>query len=258
MYETNRIEADASNFIQATSVAKTLNVIDAFSGAGGFSLGFEQAGCRVVGAIEHDAWASETFAANHPNATVLQRDISSIENAELADTFSSAPPTILLGGPPCQGFSVCMRGNGDPHDPRNSLFREFLRIARLFEPDLVVMENVPNIVKARTQSNQFVTNIIQGELKRIGYHVYSTVLEAVNFGVPQIRKRFCVVASKMALDRPFPKPTHHWSESNSSDLFGGLACTRFRGHRVRCFDGTGGVSWSDGSLHASSSLRLCG
>jgi DNA (cytosine-5)-methyltransferase 1 len=83
------------------------------------------------------------------------------------------------------------------------------------------MENVPNIVKARTQLGQLVVEIIRRELEKLDYHVYSTLLEAVNFGVPQIRKRFFVIASKNALERPFPTPTHIVSEAGPQEsLFG--------------------------------------
>ena len=127
-------------------------VLDAFAGAGGFSLGFEQAGYKIVGAIESDAWACETFSTNHPHAKVFQRDIRQLNNEELLDGLGDGRPTILVGGPPCQGYSVCNKDSGDPRDPRNSLFREFLQIVKLYEPQVVLMENVPNIIKARTEA----------------------------------------------------------------------------------------------------------
>ncbi len=209
--------AELSNAANHRS-SKTFHVLDVFAGAGGFSHGFEQAGCKIVGAVELDSWACETFRANHPKATVFQRDIRNLEDDELGDAFDESQPSILIGGPPCQGFSVCIRESGDPHDPRNSLFREFVRLARLFEPEVFVMENVPNIAKARTRSNQFVTNIIQSELEKLGYYVYSNTLEAVNFGVPQIRKRFFVVGSKKPLERPFPAATHKWEGQADATL----------------------------------------
>ncbi len=103
-------------------------VLDAFAGAGGFSLGFQLAGCEVVGAIERDAWAAETFAFNHPHAKVLVKDIEDVSDQEILDRFGPLKPTILVGGPPCQGFSVCRRDAGEPSDPRNSRFREFIRV----------------------------------------------------------------------------------------------------------------------------------
>src|SRR5690554_5646790 len=103
-------------------------VLDTFSGAGGFSLGFEMAGCKVVGAVEDDKWACETFAHNHQDATVIQGDISTISNDQLQASFQAAPPEIVIGGPPCQGFSIANRNGRDRKDPRNSLFRDFIRV----------------------------------------------------------------------------------------------------------------------------------
>lgn len=205
---------------QPVSASKTFRVLDTFAGAGGFSLGFEQAGCTVVGGVERDSWACETFSQNHPGAKVFQRDITTFEDGELEDAFRGIPPTILLGGPPCQGYSICNRDNGDPKDPRNSLFQNFLQVAKALQPDVLVMENVPNIVKARTHSGQLVIEIIRRELERLDYYVYSTLLEAVNFGVPQIRKRFFVIASKKALKQPFPPPTHSVGDVSLDSLFG--------------------------------------
>ena len=166
--------------------ATRLKVLDTFAGAGGFSLGFELAGCEVVGGIELDSWASQTFAHNHKGAVVIQRDIQSVSDEELEDAFADRKPDILLGGPPCQGFSICRKNSGDSTDPRNSLFVEFLRTARVLQPDYVIMENVPNIEKARTQSGDLVIGIVERELRILGYHVGHRILEATDFGIPQI------------------------------------------------------------------------
>ena len=199
---------------------KTLNDLDTFAGAGGFSLGFELAGCKVVGGIEIDSWASETFAHNHQDALVVKRDIQLISDDEVCDLFANRHPDILLGGPPCQGFSVCRKNAGDPTDPKNSLFVEFLRFARVLQPDYVIMENVPNIEKALTQRGESVIGIIERELKELGYHVNHTILEATDFGIPQIRKRLFVVASVHELEMPFPSATH-CIRGGVGDLFGG-------------------------------------
>ena len=193
-----------------------LKILDTFAGAGGFSLGFEMAGCRVVGAIERDKWASETFQANHPGATILTSEIELVSDDQLLDAFGADNPDVVLGGPPCQGFSICNKNAGDPKDPRNSLFNEFLRVVRLFEPQFAVMENVPNLLKARTHDKEHVLDIIRAELEGLGYYVYPKVLEAVDFGVPQIRKRLFVLASQEPLDNPFPSSTHTTVTSESS------------------------------------------
>lgn len=185
-----------------------MNVLDTFSGAGGFSLGFEQAGCKVIGAIEIDEWATDTFKYNHPDAIVIKTSIEDLTDQDILDYFGSHNVDIVLGGPPCQGFSICNRFNGDPKDPRNSLFEHFIRVGKLLNPKIMVMENVPNLIKAKTAENFYVIDIIVKELEALGYIVYKKVLEAVDYGVPQVRKRIFVVASKIELQKPFPDPTH--------------------------------------------------
>lgn len=185
-----------------------MRVLDTFAGAGGFSLGFELAGCDVIGAIEIDTWASETFSFNHPKATVLTRNIETVSDEELTETFGLLKPDIVLGGPPCQGYSLCLQNSGDPTDPRNTLFSEFLQVVKVLQPSIVIMENVPNIRAAVTQSGEPVIGIIMRELKNLGYDVSCQVLSATDFGIPQIRKRMFVVGSAKRLANPFPNPTH--------------------------------------------------
>lgn len=121
---------------------------------------------------------------------------------------------MIIGGPPCQGFSVCLKNAGDPKDLRNSLFTEYVRIAKLYEPTVLVLENVPNIIKAKTKSGENVVEIIRKEFEQIGYYVYSTVLTASDYGVPQMRQRFVMIASKQVLEHPFPKATHYVNDSD--------------------------------------------
>lgn len=200
----------------------TLKILDTFAGAGGFSLGFQLAGAKVVGAIEVDSWAAETFKFNHPEATVLQGDITTMSDQLIVDTFGALKPDVVLGGPPCQGFSICNKKNGDPKDPRNSLFEEFIRVGRLLKPSVMIMENVPNLIKAKTESKELVIDIICAELRALGYEVKYQILEATHYGVPQIRKRLFVVASRSKLKSPFPAQTH--STSSKPDLLeAGLA-----------------------------------
>lgn len=193
------------------------SVLDTFAGAGGFSLGFEMAGAKVIGAIEMDSWACETFKFNHSNARVLQGDITTISDEKIMNWFGNLNPDIILGGPPCQGFSICNKNNGDPKDPRNSLFEEFIRIGRLLKPKVMIIENVPNLINAKTESKEFVIEIIKKELISLSYHVEHRILEATDYGVPQIRKRLVVIATQMKLENPFPEKTH--TTVNTPDLF---------------------------------------
>lgn len=198
----------------------TASVLDAFSGAGGFSLGFQLAGARIIGGIERDAWAAETFAFNHPEAKMVVSDIELLSDESILELFGKPGPSIVVGGPPCQGFSVCRKKDaGDPLDPRNSLFEEFVRLVRILSPQLMVMENVPNLLKAKTSTGVPVIEIICKELQELGYHTYFDVLQAVDYGIPQIRKRLFVVASRMTLERPFPEPTHAFSRGQQGMFF---------------------------------------
>lgn len=194
-------------------------VLDLFAGAGGFSLGFRLAGCEIIGAIEIDKWAAETFAYNHPNSPVIQADMATITEDDIKELCKNKKPTIVLGGPPCQGYSVCRKNAGDPKDPRNNLFKELVRVASIFEPELLIMENVPNAINARTNSKEKVIDILNKELTEMGYYVYVKILQSTDYGIPQIRKRLFVIASKTNLANPFPSPTHLAIDYNKPSLF---------------------------------------
>ncbi len=184
-----------------------LKVLDTFAGAGGFSLGFQLAGFEVIGAIERDKWACETFAFNHSGAITVNRNIAEISDDELKEMFFDNNPDIVVGGPPCQGFSIANKRNGDPKDPRNSLFKEFLRVGAALHPEIMVMESVPNLCAARTASKESVLEIIKQGLRELGYHAYAAVLNATSFGVPQMRQRLFVIGSRMQLTTLIPRPT---------------------------------------------------
>lgn len=197
---------------------KKYNILDLFAGAGGFSLGFEMAdNYRIIGGVESDKWAAETFIANHPDAKMLVGNIQEFTEEFLIKSFSEKID-IVIGGPPCQGYSIANKNSGDPKDPRNSLFEEFLRVGNIFQPKIMLMENVPNLLNARTEKKELVLDIIRIELEKLGYTVYHALLQASNFGVPQIRKRLFVLASKDELLLPFPNPTHSVSKTNG-ELF---------------------------------------
>lgn len=184
------------------------SVLDIFAGAGGFSLGFQLAGAKIIGAIEIDRWACETFQFNHPDAIVVQQDITKMTDEQILDTFGQSSPDIILGGPPCQGFSICNKNSSNHKDPKNTLFEEFIRLGRILKPQVMIMENVPNLLKAQTESKELIIDIIVIELRKLGYEVEYRILEATDYGVPQIRKRLFVIASMTKLIEPFPEKTH--------------------------------------------------
>lgn len=164
---------------------RQLTALDLFSGAGGFSLGLEKAGFQVLGAA--DVWnvAAQSYRANfqHPIATC---DLATTSGKALLKQLGIKNTSIdlLVGGPPCQGFSI-QRIGGD-HDARNNLVLEFARLVLEIGPRLFVMENVPGLLGKRGTEliNEFVSR-----LKKGGYEVASTVINAADCGVPQLRKR---------------------------------------------------------------------
>ena len=129
--------------------------VDLF-GAGGLSLGAVQAGIDVRLAVESDPHAAETYSANHPATTVFRQDIQRLHRAALP---IGDAPRILFGGPPCQGFSTSNQRTRTVSNPNNWLFQEFVRIARLWGPEWVVLENVRGLTE--TGDGIFLTSILE-------------------------------------------------------------------------------------------------
>ena len=170
---------------------RTLTAIDLFAGAGGLSLGFEQAGFLVPVAIERDVWATETFEKNRSGCKVVQADIT-----QLSDSFFNAFTGIdvIMGGPPCQGFSISASNRRDPNDPRNFLYRDFLRAVKVIKPRMVFIENVKEISTARIPSGELLLQDLCKILRGLGYEFTHSLLNAADFGVPQSRIRFFLAA----------------------------------------------------------------
>jgi DNA (cytosine-5)-methyltransferase 1 len=169
-----------------------MNIIDLFSGCGGMSLGFRMAGFTSVAASEIDQWAGDTYIHNNPHVNLIRGDIRTITEWGVAlPEVHSLSIDGVIGGPPCQGFSLS--GNRDPHDPRNSLFMDFVRCVRHFQPKFFVMENVPGILSMKTATGKPVIQIIISEFSSAGYKASYSVLNAAHFGVPQLRERVFVI-----------------------------------------------------------------
>lgn len=203
--------------ISAQITPNNLSVVDLFAGAGGFSLGFERAGFSVAAAVEMDNWACDTLRLNHQGTQVFERDIATMSDSELRAIHPS--PDVLIGGPPCQGFSVSNNRAGDPKDPRNSLFRHFVRYAELCKPRVLLMENVPGLLKRKDANKRHVIEAIKEELHRIGYHPHVQVLHAYDYGVPQIRPRLFVMGLRAESENPFPEATHGKDGTDELTLF---------------------------------------
>lgn len=197
-----------SQYIEGDEVMRGLTVVDLFAGAGGLSEGFRQAGYEIKLAIEIDEWAAQTFAANHSNTRVITADIRDFETDASIRALMADRPAVIVGGPPCQGFSISGPSKKDPRDPRNSLFRDFVRFVRALEPEAFVMENVKGLLSARTASGEKVIDIIHKSFRELGYHVESRILNAADFGVPQIRHRVFVIGIRDRVADLWPSQTH--------------------------------------------------
>lgn len=185
-------------------------IIDLFCGCGGFSKGFLNAGFEVLLGIDHWEDATNTYAKNFPNTKVLTEDITSVSGKQITDLLNCEGTDIdvIIGGPPCQGFSVS--GWRLVDDPRNVLYKSFVKIVEQLQPKMFVMENVPGLV--RLYGGKIKDEVIK-DFSNIGYNVSCQLLHACNYGVPQTRKRvFFVGLNKQYFksDRffEFPKPTH--------------------------------------------------
>ena len=177
--------------------------VDLFAGAGGMSLGARMAGIDVQLAIEKDPHAAETYAHNNPQTRVVVGDVAHVKEIGVS---KRGKVSVLFGGPPCQGFSTSNQRTRSSGNEVNWLFREFARIVRLWMPDWVVFENVRGIVE--TEGGAFRDKIL-AELEKSGYTTADGVLCAADFGVPQRRSRFFVIASLDGVAVDLPKASAH-------------------------------------------------
>lgn len=173
-----------------------MRYVSLFSGGGGLDLGFEQEGFEPVVCVDNDPVACQTLRNNRPSWNVLCEDIREFD----ATVFRGAD--VVVGGPPCQGFSTA--GKGDPGDPRNFLWREYFRVVTEVQPRALVLENVSALSHKR--NGDHLTGIIRA-LEELGYNFSLGVLNAADFGVPQHRKRLIVVGVRGGVaELPEPRP----------------------------------------------------
>lgn len=187
-------------------MTKKPKVLDLFSGCGGLSYGFIQAGYDVVAGVDHDAPSLETFKLNHPHSKALKVDLfekSAIKN--LTKELEGQEVDVIVGGPPCQGFSLTGPRNFD--DKRNTLYLSFIKIVKELKPKAFIIENVPGL--AVMYKGKVKDEIIK-RFTKLGYNVEFKILTAADYGVPQMRRRVFFVGLKKELGTfEFPKPTHN-------------------------------------------------
>lgn len=168
------------------------NVLDLFCGAGGLSLGFKLAGFNIIGGIDFEKDAISTHEKNFKNSISICGDIKEIDDNRVKELFGNKVD-VIIGGPPCQGFSAGNRQQRLEDDPRNKLFFEFIRFVRLLKPKAIVIENVRQIL---TKDKGYAKNKIIEILESLGYHVDVRVLNSSDFGVPQNRNRAIFIGIK--------------------------------------------------------------
>jgi len=211
----HRIESnDLQAFISECKYTLNLNVLDLFCGAGGLSSGFHKAGFNIVAGVDNWQDSLDTFALNHSNSIALNEDLDNLDINSL-DSKVNQKIDVVIGGPPCQGFSIS--GKRNPNDPRNKLYQSFVDIVRYYQPKAFVLENVPNLV---SMSNGLIKDEIIKDFELLGYKVQYKILLASDYGVPQNRKRVFFVGIQ-GKEFQFPKPTctkHITSKEAIDDL----------------------------------------
>lgn len=177
---------------------KKIKIISLFSGSGGLDLGFLETGkFEIIYANDFNEYACKTYAYNISDHIICE-DVAKLSNFPSAD--------IILGGPPCQGFSTANPGRAF-NDPRNHLFKEYSRIIQEVKPKIFLMENVSGMV---TMEKGKVFRIIKKELENCGYTLYDKLLNAQDYGVPQSRRRMIIIGIRNNINSTFefPEPTH--------------------------------------------------
>ena len=172
-------------------------------GAGGLSLGFEQAGFHTIAAVERDPIHADTYSSNFPHTKTITADVQTLDATDFlcAARPSKTKPLVVIAGPPCQGFSLIGKRRRD--DPRNELIFAFWQAVRTLEPDYFVMENVPGLLAASTREayDAWANQVLAG-----GYELADPpwILNAQDYGVPQRRARLFAIGWRRGLLEPKP------------------------------------------------------
>lgn len=180
-----------------------LAFIDLFSGCGGFSVGMEMAGHKCLLGVDFDKDAINTFKLNHKDAEAFHGDIKTLTKTKLEELLNGHHVDMVIGGPPCQGFSTI--GKGDVRDERNTLFKEFVRIVKTLNPRIVIFENVTGLLALK---NKPILKLIFNSFEEIGYQMDARVMSSEEYGVPETRRRTIIIGTKNCSGPLFPRITH--------------------------------------------------
>lgn len=186
-------------------------VIDLFSGAGGLHIGFEKEGFEIKLCIDNDNVVESTHKRNFPDIPIINRDIRMVPSEEIKSYLDNGTVDVIIGGPPCQGFStIGKRVSSDPekrskHDPRNELVLTYARIIRELRPKFIVMENVKGILTL--QGGAYLQNVLS-QLHEAGYDATHKLINMADYGVPEIRERVIIIGNRVGLPVEFLAPDH--------------------------------------------------
>lgn len=216
---------------------KDYQILDLFTGCGGLSYGLKSSSSnfKVIGVIDNDEKAITCFKHNFPEVNcnlIVNADIIDFKPRDFNRLFKNVnypKPIIIVGGPPCPGFSTIGRSkiislikNGQwkhlsdtrhsfVDDPRNKLFFEFVKYVKYFKPALFILENVSGMSSYKFKNGDLVLDVIRNEFQRLGYTVKYSLLNSADYGVPQVRHRYFFVGTRTSItkfDFNFPQATH--------------------------------------------------
>lgn len=213
IYNHEKIMTKEKNMTKEINIKEEMNIVEInwdkeksamslFSGMGGDTLGIEQANLNVVLYSEKMKQFQMTHEENFSNSKLIGGDITQISDQTFLKYKNKLK--LIFAGFPCQGYSNA--GKKDPNDPRNSLFREFIRATKLIEPDYIIGENVKGLLSRKTGTGENVIDIIVEEFKKLEYNVIYKVFKIDKYGVPQKRERLIIFGVKKDLNKQLKFP----------------------------------------------------
>lgn len=203
----DKFGANAHKFLRK-KIKKPINTLSLFSGAGGLDIGFHDSGFNIIEMVEIEDKFVDTLRKNSGHDAYLGRANPVCIDIRQYDPEFSFPIDFIIGGPPCQTFSAAGRraeGVKGTTDQRGTLFEEYVRLLKKLRPKAFLFENVYGIIGAEGGE---AWRLIQDSFKKAGYSIYSRILDAADYGVPQHRERLIIVGVQNGIEYRFPVPTH--------------------------------------------------